>query len=126
MAPLYQEDLALDYFIQALAGTDTGALLTTFHPENLQKAADAAAWWEAAKPTAGGSERQAIAVQQVGPVDNRAPGAGAGLGSRAELEVMVRDMVDCRLAGSGPWQAAHRRTRDGPLADTPIRNEGGV
>ena len=52
MAPLYQEDLALDYFIQALAGTDTGALLTTFRPESLQKAADAAARWEAAKPPA--------------------------------------------------------------------------
>ena len=47
MAPLYQEDLALDYFIQALAGTDTGALLTTFRRENLQKAANAAAQWEA-------------------------------------------------------------------------------
>ena len=52
MAPLYQEDLALDYFIQALAGTDTGALLTTFRPENLQKVADAAARWEAAKSPA--------------------------------------------------------------------------
>ena len=52
MAPLYQEDLALDYFIQVLAGTDTGALLTTFRPESLQKAADAAARWEAAKPPA--------------------------------------------------------------------------
>ena len=30
MAAPYQEDLALDYFIQALAGTDTGALLTNF------------------------------------------------------------------------------------------------
>ena len=26
MAPAYQEELALDYFIQALAGNDTGAL----------------------------------------------------------------------------------------------------
>ena len=43
MAAPYQEDLALDYFIQALAGTDTGALLTTFRPDNLQKVADAAA-----------------------------------------------------------------------------------
>ena len=56
MAARYQEDLALDYFIQALAGTDTGALLTTFQPENLQNVADAAARWEAAKPPARGSE----------------------------------------------------------------------
>ena len=67
MALLYQEDLALDYFIQALAGTDTGALLTTFRPESLQKAADAAARWEAAKPPARGAERHALAVRQVGP-----------------------------------------------------------
>ena len=59
-------------------------------------------------------------------MDNRALGAGVGLGSRVELEGMVRDMVDRRLAGSGPWQAAHGRTRDGPLADIPIRNEGGM
>ena len=73
-----------------------------------------------------GPERHPLAVRQVGPVDNRAPGAGAGLGSRAELEGMVRDMVDRRLAGSGPWQVAHGRTRDGPSADTPIRSEGGI
>ena len=42
MAPLYQEDLSLDYFIHALAATDTRALLTSFRPENLQKVADAA------------------------------------------------------------------------------------
>ena len=34
MAAPFQEDLALDYFIQALTGTDTRALLTTFRPEN--------------------------------------------------------------------------------------------
>ena len=126
MAPCYQEDLALDYFIQALAGTDTGALLTIFRPENLQKAADAAARWEAAKPPAREAERYALVVRQVGPVDNRAPGAGVGLGSRVELEEIVQDMVDRRLAGSGPWQAAHGRTRGGPSPDTPIRNEGGI
>jgi len=79
MAAPYQEDLALDYFIQALAGTDTGALLTTFRPENLQKVADTAARWEAAKPLARGSEHHAITVRQVGPVDSREPGAGTGL-----------------------------------------------
>ena len=56
MAAPSQEDIALDYFIQSLAGTDTGALLTTFQPENLQNVADAAARWEAAKPPARGSE----------------------------------------------------------------------
>ena len=45
MAPQYQEELALDHFIQALAGTDAGAILTTWRPENLQKAADTAARW---------------------------------------------------------------------------------
>ena len=45
MAPGYQEDLALDHFLQALTGTDTGVLLTAFRPEDLQKAADTAARW---------------------------------------------------------------------------------
>ena len=54
MAAPDQEDLALDYFIQALAGTGTGALLTTFQPENLQKAADTATRCESSKPLARG------------------------------------------------------------------------
>ena len=94
MAAPYQEDLALDYFIQALVGTDTGAMLMTFRPENLEKAADTAARWEAARLPARGSERHAITVWQVGSVDGREPGDRTGLGTRVELEGMVRDMVD--------------------------------
>ena len=125
MAPEYQGDLALDNFIQALAGTDAGAILSTFRPESLQKAADAAARWEASKSSAGGAGRHAVAIRQVGPVSNDALGARATLGDQVQLERMVQGMIDRRLTRSGPKQWGPGGAGDGPLGGTPIRNEGG-
>ena len=66
----YREELALDHFLRAIGGTDVGAMLTVWRPENLQKAADTAACWEAVRATFGGAGRHAVAVRQVGPVND--------------------------------------------------------
>jgi len=54
----YREEIALDHFLRAIGGNDVGAMLTVWRPENLQKAADTAACWEAARASFGGAGRQ--------------------------------------------------------------------
>ena len=125
MAPEYREELALDYFVQALAGTDIASMLTTWRPENLQKAADTAARWEASRLPAGGAGRHAVAIRQVGPVNNGALGAGDTLGDQAQLEKMVQGMIDRELLRSGPKRSGPGGAGDGPSGGTPIRNERG-
>ena len=105
MAPEYREEIALDHFLRAIAGTDAGALLTTWRPENLQKAADTAACWEAAKAPTGGAGRQAVAIRQVGLMNDGALGAGATLGDQAQWHKMIRGMNSSReIGGSGRAQ----------------------
>ena len=60
MPPEYREEIALDHFLRAIGGTDVGALLTVWRPDNLQKAADTAACWEAARTPLGGAGRAGL------------------------------------------------------------------
>ena len=123
--PEYREELALDHFLRAIGGTDVGVMLTAWRPKTLQRAADAAACWEAAKASFGGAGRHVVAIRQVGPVDDGALGAGATLGDWARIERMVQNTVDNRWARSGTRRSGPGRAGDGPSGGTSIRNEGG-
>ena len=121
MPPEFREELALDHFLRAIEGTDVGALLTVWRQDSLQKAADTAACWEAARTPLGGAGSHAIAVQQVGPVDNGAMAAGvATMGDRASIERMVQEAVDNRLSRAGPRRLGPEGTRERPSGGTPI------
>ncbi len=93
-----------------------------WHPQTLSQAADAAARWEAARPLARGSERHAVAVRQVGAVSGGGPTRGSAPDEGPDLERIVQRLVDQRLAGPRPWQAAPEVAHGGPRSSAPIRN----